>query len=135
MLIERSPILGAMLADGLRRGMEDEVVGKIIRDRLSLFVADTREVLVRFSKQPSTIYLDPMYPKREASALNKKEMRILRELVGDDVDGPSLLESALEHAANRVVVKRPKGAPMLAGHRPSHQIFMKNSRFDVYMVS
>ena len=36
--------------------------------------------------------------------------------------------------ADRVVVKRPKGAPLLGERRPSHQVLMKNSRFDVYLT-
>ena len=33
---------------------------------------------------PQVIYLDPMFPHRDKSALVKKEMRVFRPLVGDD---------------------------------------------------
>jgi 16S rRNA (guanine1516-N2)-methyltransferase len=134
-MIERSPILGALLDDGLRRALKDRTVGKIIRDHIQLISADTRTILETLSPRPYTVYLDPMYPKRTGSALNKKEMRIIRTLVGDDQDSSSLLESALATAENRVVVKRPKEAPPLADHQPSHEIRMKNSRFDVYLTN
>jgi 16S rRNA (guanine1516-N2)-methyltransferase len=133
-LVERSPVLGALLGDGLRRGLQDEKIGKIIQERIALVIADTREILKTLSPKPFSIYLDPMYPKRQKSALNKMEMRVLRTLVGDDQDGSSLLQCALDFAANRVVVKRPKEAPLLAGLSPSHQIMMKSSRFDVYLT-
>ncbi len=134
-LVERSQILGALLQDGLQRGMRHSLTAKIIRERISLIVADSKEVISACLPKPFSIYLDPMYPKREKSALNKKEMRMLRLLVGDDLDGPSLLYCALQCAENRVVVKRPKKAPMLAECPPSHHILMKNSRFDIYLVS
>jgi len=133
-MVERSHVLGALLEDGLERGLNNDGVGKIIRERLTLIVADTREILKTIFPRPFSIYLDPMYPKRRKSALNKIEMRILRALVGDDLDGPTLLHCALERAVNRVVVKRPKEAPILAGSPPTRQILMKSSRFDVYMV-
>jgi 16S rRNA (guanine1516-N2)-methyltransferase len=133
-MIERSPVLGALLDDGLQRALKDRIVGTIIRDRINLIIADTRIALQTLSSRPYTIYLDPMYPKRTKSALNKKEMRIIRALVGDDQDSASLLECALAAAENRVVVKRPKEAPPLAGRRPSHEILMKNGRFDIYLT-
>jgi 16S rRNA (guanine1516-N2)-methyltransferase len=133
-MIERSPVLGALLDDGLQRALRDRRVGNIIRDHIQLIIADARIALQTLSLRPYTIYLDPMYPKRTKSALNKKEMRIIRALVGDDLDSSSLLECALATAENRVVVKRPKEAPPLAGRSPSHEILMKNSRFDVYLT-
>lgn len=133
-MIERSPILGALLDDGLQRALRDRIVGTIIRDHINLIIADTRIALQTLSSRPYTIYLDPMYPKRTKSALNKKEMRIIRALVGDDQDSASLLECALATAENRVVVKRPKEAPPLAGRPPSHEILMKNGHFDIYLT-
>ena len=77
--------------------------------------------------------MDPMYPHRRKSALNSKEMRMLRIIAGDDDDSPALLEAALKVAGNRVVVKRPKGAPGIGQRPPTHEILMRNSRFDVYL--
>jgi 16S rRNA (guanine1516-N2)-methyltransferase len=134
-MVERSPVLGALLQDGLWRGMHDEEVGKIIRERITLKIGDTRKIAKTLSPVPYSIYLDPMYPRQQKSALNKKEMRVLRSLVGDDQDGAQLLQEALDSAANRVVVKRPKGAPFLSGNSPTFQIPMKNSRFDVYLIT
>ena len=133
-MVERSPVLGALLKDGLERAMEDALVGNILKEKIRLICGDTRTVLAMLPEKPYTVYLDPMYPKRTGSALNKKEMRIIRSLVGDDQDSSLLLTSALQSAANRVVVKRPKEAAPLAGSPPSHEIRMKNNRFDVYLT-
>jgi len=134
-LFERSPIVGALLEDGLYRGMADPAIGALIRSRMTLTTGDSRELLreLRHGK-PEVIYLDPMYPHRAKSALVKKEMRILRALVGDDQDSPDLLRMALQHAQKRVVVKRPKTATSIEGPRPSISISSKNSRFDVYLI-
>ncbi len=117
-MIERSPVMGALLADGLQRAASHPATREIA-ERIQLCLG-------------TTIYLDPMYPHRRSTALNKQEMRTIRELVGDDQDAAALLETALDIASNRVVVKRPKGAPRLNTRCPSHIIEMKNSRFDVF---
>ncbi len=79
------------------------------------------------------IYLDPMFPERKKSALVKKEMRLFKRIAGEDNDADQLLKSALASSATRVVVKRPKGAPLLAGLKPSHEIKAKKFRYDVYL--
>jgi 16S rRNA (guanine1516-N2)-methyltransferase len=133
-MIERSPVIGALLADGLQRAASHPAT-KDIMSRLQLFIGNSHEIIASLPEQPATIYLDPMYPHRHTAALNKQEMRTIRSLVGDDQDAAALLETALTIASNRVVVKRPKGAPELSARRPSHIIEMKNSRFDVYLTN
>ncbi len=135
-LIERSPIIGALLADGLARAANDPEIGPMVRDRMQLTVGNSIALLTNWQNpQPEVIYLDPMYPHRTKSALVKKEMRILRELVGDDEDAPALLLTALGLAGKRVVVKRPRLAPAIDGPTPSFAITSKNSRFDVYVIA
>ena len=91
-----------------------------------------------FDQEPSEnafdlIYLDPMFPERKKSALVKKEMRLFKRLVGEDNDADALLLKSLDSSVKRVVVKRPKGAPCLAGKKPSHEIKAKKFRYDVYL--
>lgn len=131
---ERSPVIAALLADGMARALTDPRTAEIVSDRMVFIPGDSRTVLQSIVPRPYTIYLDPMYPHSAKSALNKKEMRMIRDIVGDDPDGDELLAAALAHADNRVVVKRPKGAERLGGRIPNHEIFMKNSRFDVYLT-
>ena len=135
-MIERSQVLASLLEDGLERMMVSNKLESSIKNHLSLLHGDTITLLTQMDKndRADTIYLDPMYPHSNKSALNKLEMRVIRELVGDDMDADQLLETALVHAKKRVVVKRPKGAPLLNDRSPSHIIKMKNSRYDVYMI-
>jgi 16S rRNA (guanine1516-N2)-methyltransferase len=79
------------------------------------------------------VFLDPMFPPREKSALVKKEMRAFHDVVGADDDADALLAPALALAKHRVVVKRPGYAEFLAGKKPTMSIEGKNNRFDVYV--
>ncbi len=130
-LLERSPVVGALLADGLRRALENAEVSAIAA-RMTFQVGDAVTYLETLSVRPDVIYLDPMYPHTDKSALQKKEMRLFRRLVGPDDDAPQLLETALHVARTRVVVKRPLQAPFLGGVRPDGKIESKNTRFDLY---
>ncbi len=133
-MLERSPILAAMLEDGLQRAMRTAQTAEAA-GRIQFTRADSKKFLQKLKqKQPDVIYLDPMYPERTKSSLVKKEMRILRSLAGDDQDAEELLDVALHCAGNRVVVKRPRLAPTLGDTVPSHTITGKTSRFDVYLV-
>ena len=135
-MLERSPILAALLEDALQRAEHSEQTAEIIIKRLRFTQTDSRGFLQKLQQKdyPDVIYLDPMYPERTKSSLVKKEMRILRGLAGDDQDAAELLTIALGCVRNRVVVKRPRLAPTLSSMKPSHQITGKTSRFDVYLI-
>jgi len=134
-LVERSPVVAALLEDGLRRSGEAEGAARLIRQRLNLLVGHGLQILNTWQgERPDVVYIDPMYPHRSKSALVKKEMRLIRLLVGDDEDSNTLLLAALAVASRRVVVKRPRLAPALTGPEPNFTISGKNSRFDVYLI-
>ncbi|MBD8623813.1 class I SAM-dependent methyltransferase [Pseudomonas sp. CFBP 13727] len=131
-LVERQPIIAALLEDGLARAQGDLEVGAIVA-RMHLLQGNSIEVMQQWQGEaPQVIYLDPMFPHREKSALVKKEMRLFRPLVGDDIDAPALLAAALALASHRVVVKRPRKAPCIEGCKPSHALEGKSSRYDIY---
>lgn len=136
LMLERVPAIFALLEDGLRRAEDDAEIGEIAR-RMQVRRADAARELdtavAELGVTPQVIHLDPMFPHRDKSALVKKEMRLFRELAGDDMDAPRLLEAALEVATHRVVVKRPRKAPPIAGPAPAHVIEGKTSRYDLYV--
>lgn len=136
LMLERVPAIFALLEDGLRRAREDAETGGIA-GRMQVRRADAASELALAVAEagvaPQVIHLDPMFPHRDKSALVKKEMRLFRELAGDDDDAPRLLEAALAVATHRVVVKRPRKAPPIAGPRPGHVIEGKTSRYDLYV--
>jgi len=108
---------------------------QFISGHLKFISGDSIQELDRIDNRPDAIYLDPMYPpKRRKSALAKKEIQFLRQLVGDDPDSYTLFKTAMEIAKDRVVVKRPHYAePVL--DKPSMSYQGKLVRFDVYLTS
>ncbi|CAM3404368.1 class I SAM-dependent methyltransferase [Shewanella violacea] len=132
-MVERHPVVAALLEDGLRRAYEDADIGDWMRERMILVHGSSLESVIELGKEIDVVYLDPMYPHREKSALVKKEMRVFQSLVGADMDADGLLAPAIALATKRVVVKRPDYAEDLDGVKPSMVIATKKNRFDVYV--
>lgn len=139
-LVERHPVVAALLSDGLARAYSDPDIGQWMAQRMVLSPASDIHALAQglvdgaSAEKADVVYLDPMYPHREKSALVKKDMRAFQSLVGADLDADSLLAPALQLARKRVVVKRPDYAEPLAGEKPSMMITTKKNRFDVYVT-
>ncbi len=131
-LIERNPVVAALLQDGLQRAQQDAEVAAVMA-QMELQQGNAIELMQNWQGEPpQVIYLDPMFPERSKSAQVKKEMRLFQPLVGGDDDAPLLLAAALELASHRVVVKRPRIAPALEGPKPGYVLQGKSSRFDIY---
>lgn len=133
-LLERSPVIHALLADGLARAADDEHAAPLVA-RMRLEAGNSIDwIQSRPGPLADVIYLDPMFPHRDKSALVKKEMALFRPIVGDDNDAPALLAAALDKARYRVVVKRPRKAPTIEGPSPTTQLEGKSSRYDIYAL-
>lgn len=135
-LLERNPAVAALLTDGLRRAAQDPQLADWLPGRMQLRVTSALqgiEAAIAAQEAIDVVYLDPMFPAREKSALVKKEMRAFHDVVGEDPDADALLAPARQLARYRVVVKRPGYAGYLAGQTPSMSIEGKNNRFDVYV--
>ena len=131
LMIERHPVIALLLKDGLKRAQTIKWFKEL---KLELIEMDAQMYLFTLKKRFDIIYMDPMYPIRKKSALAKKEMRILRHLIGTDEDAPQLLTLALEKAQFRVIVKRPRFSDPLSGQSPDVVYEGKSSRFDVYLL-
>ncbi len=135
-LLERSPVIHALLVDGLARAARDERAAPVAA-RMSVVRADS---IIWLQGQPAgepvadVIYLDPMFPHRDKAAAVKKEMQLFRPVVGNDPDASDLLAAALVRARYRVVVKRSRRAPAIEGPAPALQQEGKSSRYDVYTL-
>lgn len=132
-MFERSPVVAALLDDGLQRGYQDPEIGEWLSQRLTLSHNNSLEGLAQLTDSHDVVYLDPMFPHRKKSAQVKKEMRVFQSLVGADPDADGLLELAINVATKRVVVKRPSYAGFLNEKKPSMQLDSKANRFDVYV--
>lgn len=133
--IERHPWIAALVEDALQRSLADPGVAEITA-RLKMRRGDATREMDRLASLenfvPQVIYLDPMFPHSEKTAQVKKEMQFFRELVGKDEDADLLLDQALKLASHRVVVKRPRKAPVLGGRKPGLVLSGKANRFDIY---
>lgn len=133
LMLERSPVAFLLLQDGLRRASEDPETAAIA-SRMTLLRADARQWL---QDPPLTsfdvVYLDPMFPEPDKRAKSKKDMAAFQELIGGDPDADALLLPARQLATKRVVVKRPRHAPWLAGEKPNFVFEGESTRFDGYL--
>lgn len=132
-LIERSEKMHALLAQGMERAAQEGGAFSAIIERMTLLKGDAKNLLPELRSE--AILIDPMHPPRKNSALVKRELRQVREIVGTDEDAADLMRVALKTARNRVVLKWPAKADPIEGIRAcSHQILGKSTRYDVFMV-
>ena len=129
---ERSPVLVALIEDGLRRALADPEL-RATAERLEIQCGDSLDLLPRLDERPDAVYIDPMYPApaRPKAALPPLEIQLLRRLLGAEPGAEALLAVALASGARRVVLKRPPSAPELPGPLAA-QHAGKLARYDVY---
>lgn len=152
--VERDRVMATLLKDGLLRAgaVQPEMLA-----RMSVVCADGRHLLRRLSRieadheaagaaaaelpaemrdflEPDVVYLDPMFPGAESrKTAERKPMRVLRRLVGEDADAAELFHWARRAARRRVVVKRPmRGAMIVPDVAPMVVHKGKSLRYDVY---
>lgn len=133
-MLERNPVVAALLDDGLQRAYADPSIGSWLQIRLKLISGYTLLDIDKFTQAPDVVYLDPMYPYHKKTALVKKEIRVLQSVVGADKDADMLLLPALTLATSRVVVKRPGYALPLSNIAPQGYLKTKKHRFDIYTI-
>lgn len=139
-LMERSPVIFALLEDGLSRARAagDEDLDALWPN-MELQQGEAREQCAAIARgeapRPDVIYLDPMFPPRNKQARVKKDIALLHTLLGSEPDVDSLLEVALAAAARRVVLKRPAGGKGPARRAPDFSVEGKTASFDVYLCN
>lgn len=129
LMLERHPVMAALLEDAIKRCRADEQCDL----NLSLLAVDAKDYLQELqpSDYPDVIYMDPMHPLRQKSALVKKDLQILQTMVGPDEDALEVLTLAKQRVKQRVVIKWPQKQPPLA--RPNASIEGKTVRFDIFL--
>jgi 16S rRNA (guanine1516-N2)-methyltransferase len=104
-LIERSEQMHTLLVQGMEQAANEGGELREIMDRMTLLQGDAKDLLPELSGE--AILIDPMHPPRTNSALVKRELRQVREIVGTDDDAADLVRVALDTARKRVVLKWP----------------------------
>ena len=92
-LLERSPDVHASLRDSLAKASASGPELAAVVARMTLIFGDARLLLPDL--QADVVLVDPMHPVRRNTALVKKEMRLLKEVVGADPDAAELMQAAL----------------------------------------
>lgn len=136
-LVERSPVLYTLIRDGIERALQTQDDKHPVRRFTNLVLASSVLYMDHMDtdSHPDVITIDPMYPARKKSALVKKDMQILHKLIGPSEDEGELLQTAVQHARQRVVVKRPIHAEPVANMPPDTQIRSKKTRYDIYLTA
>lgn len=90
----------------------------------------------KIKEKPDVIYLDPMYPlESKKKAKPKKELEVLRKIIGKDEDSSILFEKIYSNKNLKIVVKRPVNSAFISEKiKPSHQIQSRLVRYDVYLT-
>ncbi|MBI2786509.1 MAG: class I SAM-dependent methyltransferase [Legionella longbeachae] len=128
LMLERHPVMLCLLADALLQREEKERQ----QMHLALHPGDAYAFLSSLDEKeyPDVIYIDPMHPERNKSALVKKDMQALQQMIGMDKDAEALIRLAIKRVKQRVVVKWPqKSKPLLLADA---SIEGKTVRFDIY---
>ena len=132
LLVERDPVISALLAVCQRRARADERLAAMA-GRMHLQPGEATLVLGQLPQAPHLVYLDPMFPAKGKAALTKKKLQLFQRLEPPCAQEEELLAAALAAGPRRVVVKRPLKAPALAGRKPSHSVEGKTIRYDVFV--
>ena len=134
--VERHGVVAALLRDAVARAASSQPEAAA---RVAVTHADGQAHLRALADaspalRPEVVYLDPMFPAARR-ARERKPLRMLRRLVGDDADAGELLDAALAVATRRVVVKRPGKAPPLTDRAPDATHRGRAVRYDVYSTA
>lgn len=137
LMLERSPVMHALLADGLKRGRQQADLQAVMA-RMQLQQVDARQRLKEMAatgEHCDVVYLDPMFPPRDKSAKVKKDIALLHALLGSEDDLPSLLQAARAVARYRVVLKRPDDKLPAGVPEPTLWLGNKPAAFAIYVNS
>ena len=132
-MLECSAVVAALLDDGLQRARCDGA--HEITDRLTLIHTEAINWLTQQDwPAADVIYLDTMYRPTRRKAAAAKPLAILEQLLEQQQQNDAaLLNTALQAAGKRVVVKRQRLAPTLGQVQPNFSLNGRSTRFDIYI--
>jgi 16S rRNA (guanine1516-N2)-methyltransferase len=132
-LYEKDPMIAALLNDALQRAAAVPELQPIV-ERMEFHEADSLKVLSQLTHVPDVIYLDPMFPARQKSALVKKKFQILQRLEQPCEEGKEFLQAAIECKPRKIVIKRPLKGEFLGDYKPSYSLKGKTIRYDCIVI-
>ena len=133
-LYERNPFIAALLKDAVRRAAKSSGLEEVI-SRMEVFEADSIEALRHLPERPDVVFLDPMFPEKDKTALAKKKFQILHRLEMPCKDEKELLDAAVSAMPHKIVIKRPLKGPYLCDKKPSFSLNGKAIRYDCIVLT
>jgi 16S rRNA (guanine1516-N2)-methyltransferase len=133
-LYEYNPVIAALLRDALERAGAVPELSEIV-SRMELVEGDSLQALRACTNSPDLIYLDPMFPARQKSALIKKKFQLLQQLEQPCTDEEELVRAAIGAHPRKVVIKRPAKGAYLAGLKPDYSLEGKAIRYDCFVFA
>lgn len=121
--LERNPVVGFLIRSALANARHERLQN-------FQFIESDASCYLNSSSGEEVIFFDPMFEDANAKSSPKKEMRIFRNLVGQDLDAKTIFSLA-ESKAKRLVVKRPRLSVALSAQR-AVEFTGKATRYDVY---
>jgi 16S rRNA (guanine1516-N2)-methyltransferase len=132
-LYERDNIIAALLRDSLIRAAQIPELAPIV-ERMELYEEDSLIALSQLKEVPEVIYLDPMFPSRQKSALVKKKFQMLQQLEQPCEEGDEFLQAAIACKPKKIVIKRPLKGENLGNRKPDYSINGKTIRYDCIVL-
>lgn len=132
-LIERDPIICALLKDAVRRGARVQGLKEAV-SRMQVIEGNSIHVLAGLAERPDVILLDPMFPEKTNTALVKKKFQMIYLLERQASDEDELMKAAMNANPRKIVVKRPLKGPYLGGVRPGYSLEGKTIRYDCIVL-
>ena len=133
-LYENDPVIAALLRDTVARASGEEIL-KASVSRMTLHEEDSIEAMKKLDPVYDVIYLDPMFPAREKSALVKKKFQLIHGLEKPCRDEEALLAAAMSLRPLKLVIKRPLKGAFLAGRKPDYSLKGKAIRYDCFVFA
>ncbi len=123
--VERNPLIAFLITNALKEAKHPALA------RFQFHFQDADSFL-KSSFTAEALYFDPMFEDANEKASPRKEMRIFRNVIGQDLDAEELWKKARDLGIKRLVVKRPRHSKPL-GEKPGIEYEGKATRYDVYL--
>lgn len=136
-MFERNPIIAALLEDTIDRAKAEPQLGEIVT-RMEVVCKDSVEALYKMrdnGEYADVVYLDPMFPERQKSALVKKKFQLIHLLEEPCSDEEQMMNAAIAAGPHKIVVKRPLKGPYLSGIKPGFSMSGKAIRYDCIIIN
>jgi len=130
-LFEKDPIIALLLTDAINRAKSD-VKCAHIAERMTVHETDSISYMKNTKEEFDIVYLDPMFPDRNKSALIKKKFQLIGQIEAPATDGVSLLSAAIDLKPMRIIVKRPLKGEILGDVKPHYSLKGKAIRYDCF---